>query len=127
MEEYKKIMNIEEANKTVDEIILRLDQDQDGNIDYTEFLVSCADYQKVLSHENLKIAFQMFDTDGSGTITVDEIKMTLDGGQLADDEAWDLILKEADSNGDGCIDLKEFIELMQNIHKATSVKDLVKV
>lgn len=126
MEEYKKIMNIEEANKTVDEIILRLDQDQDGNIDYTEFLVSCADYQKILSHENLKIAFQMFDTDGSGTITVDEIKMTLDGGQLADDEAWDLILKEADSNGDGCIDLKEFIELMQNIHKNSSVKEVAR-
>lgn len=115
MSEYMKVMNYDEAKIIVDDVLEKLDQDQDGNIDYTEFLISCYNHQKAMSHDHLEIAFRMFDTDGSGTITVDEIRQTLQDGQIAEDEAWQMLLKEADSNGDGCIDLKEFVALMQNI------------
>ncbi|OMJ87090.1 hypothetical protein SteCoe_11238 [Stentor coeruleus] len=115
MAEYKKAMSVDEAKIVVEDILLKLDQDQDGNIDYTEFLISCYDQQRVLSQEYLEIAFKMFDTDGSGTITVDEIRQTLENGQFAEEEAWEMVLQEADSNGDGCIDLKEFIALMHNM------------
>jgi calcium-dependent protein kinase len=122
MIEYTKVMNLEDAKRTVDEIIFKLDQDLDGNIDYTEFLISCEEYQKTISIENLEVAFKMFDTDGSGTITVDEIKNTLQNGQMAEEDAWEMILKEADTNGDGCIDLKEFISLMRNMDKISRIK-----
>ena len=110
--EYQKIMSLDEADKLTDEIIEKLDQDNDGNIDYTEFLVSCMNNQKHISTENLEIAFKMFDIDGSGTITPDEIRAILENGQLAEENAWKELLQEADTNGDGCIDLKEFIALM---------------
>ena len=119
--EYIKTNNVNDANRIVDEVLARLDQDGDGNIDYTEFLVSCSDYQRLISQENLEIAFKMFDVDGSGTITVDEIKSTLQNGQNAEDETWDLMLKEADTNGDGVIDLKEFKALMQNMQKQPNI------
>ena len=123
MEEYTKVMNLEEAKRTVDEVIERLDQDQDGNIDYTEFLISCSDYQKLVSQANLEVAFKMFDTDESGTITLDEIKGVLENGQLAEEETWALVMKEADTNGDGCIDLKEFISLMMNMNKVIIIDE----
>ena len=112
MAQYSKTMSISDAEKVVDEILERLDQDGDGMIDYTEFLVSCHDMQKAISREQLEFAFKMFDSDGSGTITVDEIKNTLTDGQIINEEAWHIILKEADANGDGSIDLKEFVNLM---------------
>lgn len=121
MEEYTKTMNFDDARRTVDEIIERLDQDQDGNIDYTEFLISCSEYQKLVSQENLKMAFKVFDIDGSGMITLDDIKNVLQNGQFAEEETWIMLLKEADTNGDGFIDLKEFIEIMKNMNGVTTV------
>ena len=50
-----------------------------------------------------------FDTDGSGFITLDELRGVLSG---CESEAWERVIKEVDENGDGAIDLKEFIDLM---------------
>lgn len=112
LEEYCKNMSFTQASQTVDKILQELDQDKDGYIDYTEFLVSCGNGMKKVVLENLKIAFQAFDLDQNGVITVDEIKEVLQDGQTADDEAWKLMLKEADTNGDGMIDFQEFLKLM---------------
>ena len=112
LEEYMKVMEFNEANALVDEVLEKIDQDNDGNIDYTEFLISCSKNLKKVSKENLVIAFNMFDIDGNGKITVDEIKTVLQNEQISDEDTWIALLKEADVNDDGCIDLKEFINLM---------------
>lgn len=119
-EEYSKRMSKEEAEKISYEIVNRLDQDEDGNIDYTEFLASCIERQKQISLDNLEIAFNMFDIDRSGTITINEIKMILNDGENQDDAIYQEILNEADSNGDGVIDLKEFLSLMSSTLQTTN-------
>jgi len=91
-----------------------------------------------MSEQNIKIAFDLFDTDGSGTIDVNEFyhlmtncegdkkvehtkefnkKCTITEEhthQSIDDERWTNILKEIDVNGDGIIDYEEF---KNGIHK----------
>ena len=124
--EYSNSMTVQEAEKVSSEIIERLDQDQDGMIDYTEFLVSCSERQKNLSLEKLEIAFNMFDVDRSGTISAEEIKSVLNNGQVDDEDTWKEILKEADSNGDGFIDLKEFLHLMSTSLQSSLSLKLVK-
>ena len=52
-----------------DEILNSLDKNFNGVIDYTEFLVAAADKELLLTEENLKIAFKMFDTNQSGSIS----------------------------------------------------------
>ena len=54
-----------------------VDIDQSGFIDYTEFLVASANQKSLLSDNRLKAAFQMFDKDGSGMITQEEIRAVL--------------------------------------------------
>ena len=112
LEEYLKVMEFNEANALVDEVLEKLDQNNDGDIDYTEFLISCSKNFKKVSKDNLVIAFNMFDIDGNGKITVDEIKAVLQNEQISDEDTWIALLQEADVNNDGCIDLKEFISLM---------------
>ena len=114
LEEYKKFMKVDEADTLADKIMENLDQDQDGNIDFTEFLISSKKTRKSISYEQLEIAFKMFDIDGDGCITANEIKAILGDGQLAEDATWVELLKEADSNGDGCIDIKEFLLFMNS-------------
>jgi calcium-dependent protein kinase len=122
--EYSKNHSIEEAKLISDQIITKLDRDNDGNIDYTQFLVSCSEFKKITSRESLEIAFKMFDIDGSGLITVEEIKSVLGNAQLEelDDDEWAELVKEVDINGDGGIDLKEFMIMMTSLKNFDSLR-----
>jgi calcium-dependent protein kinase len=115
MEEYMKVMNFQQASQIVDRIIAQLDQDEDGNIDYTEFLVSCGKNLQKISQDNLTIAFNLFDLDGNGVITSEELRQVLEDGQITDSVVWEELLKEADTNGDGFVDLKEFKKFMKSL------------
>merc|ERR1712137_1085468 len=51
-----------------------VDSDNSGYIDYTEFVVASMNESEMNSEDFLKAAFKMFDKDGSGSISGDEIK-----------------------------------------------------
>ena len=115
IEQYSKCLNFSQTSKVVDKIMQEIDQDGDGCIDYTEFLISCRKELKSLMNGNLKKAFQLFDVDGNGIITAEEIKTVLGGEDDGNDDAWKEIIMEADDNRDGVIDLNEFIKFMGRI------------
>jgi Ca2+-binding EF-hand superfamily protein len=50
----------------------------------------------------------MFDKDGGGSISIDEIKQVLSYGQKLDDDVIAQIIKQVDENGDGEISYEEF-------------------
>jgi calcium-dependent protein kinase len=58
----------------------KLDFNNNGSIDYSEFLITHLDPAKVINEERLREVFNLFDSDKSGAITVDEIKRLLGGG-----------------------------------------------
>lgn len=55
-------------------ILEAADTDNSGSIDYTEFLAATIDQKTFMRDDYLKTAFNMFDKDGSGKISVDELK-----------------------------------------------------
>lgn len=65
-----------------------------------------------VEHE-LTDVFQHFDADGDGKISADELKSVLAslGDEDLSEEELTAMIKEADSNGDGYIDLTDFIRL----------------
>merc|ERR1711879_21818 len=58
----------------------------------------------------LKKKFEEYDTDGSGQIDKDELKVLLTKvvGEAPSDEEVDKMMKSVDSSGDGKVDFKEF-------------------
>ena len=70
---------------------------------------------RFLDEKRLRAAFAEFDLDGSGSISVDELKQVFAGcthdGKV-DEEMIDAILEQVDTNGDGEIDFEEFQDLM---------------
>ncbi|CAG9325473.1 unnamed protein product [Blepharisma stoltei] len=102
------------TEEDVDRIMREVDTDLNGYIDYTEFLKAAVDQQKYASQSNLKIAFEMFDRDGSGKISALELKEMLQGENATNNELWNELIKTVDQNGDGEIDLKEFEDIILN-------------
>lgn len=99
------------------DMINEVDANNDGTIDFAEFLTMMARKMKDTdSEEEIREAFKVFDRDNNGFISSQELRhvMTSIGEKLTDEEV-DMMIKEADANGDGRIDYNEFVQLLVSI------------
>jgi len=63
--------------------------------------------------DELKEAFKVFDTNGDGLISPQELREVMLGlGENLSNEELDAMIKEADTNGDGQVDYNEFVRMM---------------
>ena len=104
----------EVSDEEIETILLNADIDQSGSVDYSEFLVAAMNTLSILSKEKLEKAFNAFDKDSSGKISMEELKQVLGRTEEFDPQV-EALIKEADVNADGEIDLKEFKELMMKV------------
>lgn len=88
------------------------DADGSGEIDYSEFVVATMNEKNILSNNKLHTAFKMFDKDGGGSISTEEIKQVLSFGQNLDEAVVNQIIQQVDANGDGEISYEEFAAMM---------------
>lgn len=61
------------------------------------------------------MAFKMFDKDGSGALSHDEIKEVICFDSFIDPREIDKIISEVDENNDGEIQFDEFCKMMQKV------------
>lgn len=57
--------------------------------------------QNLLSEEKLELAFNFYDKDKNGSISIDEIKEVLGVGKKIKEEVWMEVIKEVDADGNG--------------------------
>ena len=106
-----KYYNEEDIRKEINDIYFMLDGADRGFSEFEEFLRACLDKKKLLSDENLLYAFNFFDKDFTGKISVDKIKATFVENSVKN-EVFENILNEIDHNQDGEIDFKDFKNMM---------------
>ncbi|EFZ01075.2 calmodulin domain protein [Metarhizium robertsii] len=97
------------SESELQDMINEVDADNNGTIDFPEFLTMMARKMKDTdSEEEIREAFKVFDRDNNGFISAAELRhvMTSIGEKLTDDEV-DEMIREADQDGDGRIDCME--------------------
>eukprot|EP00397_Hematodinium_sp_SG-2012_P012272 GEMP01012438.1.p1 GENE.GEMP01012438.1~~GEMP01012438.1.p1 ORF type:complete len:559 (+),score=119.71 GEMP01012438.1:429-2105(+) len=96
-------------------VFRRVDCNKNGVIDYTEFLAATLEIQRFAVQDTLWSAFRVFDKDGSGFISRDELESflcTRAVEETLEADTIDEIFAEYDTNRDGVIDFQEFLVMM---------------
>eukprot|EP00931_Biecheleriopsis_adriatica_P053714 TRINITY_DN31513_c0_g2_i1.p1 TRINITY_DN31513_c0_g2~~TRINITY_DN31513_c0_g2_i1.p1 ORF type:complete len:1129 (+),score=275.99 TRINITY_DN31513_c0_g2_i1:39-3425(+) len=97
-----------------------LDLDQNGRISYTEFLAGMlANRADSLSEKRVREAFDVFDLDGDGCISLSELRVMLSGeGPLVEvlptGQTVDEVMQEV-ANGDEQISFEAFLEYLSDL------------
>jgi calcium-dependent protein kinase len=120
LQELKKEESDEELKKEVETIFNNIDNDQNGYLEYEEFIRAAIDKEYFLNDKFLRFAFNYFDRDHNGNITFDEIKNLFYQNEQnkKSSKAREHLKKcfdEIDVNKDGELSFEEFVLMMKNI------------
>jgi len=108
-----KYRNEGEVNEKVDNLFLLLDGDNNGYIEFEEFLRACIDKKEILNDEYLKYAFKFLDKQNKNMLSAQQINSAfLVGNNKLFEIAITNALNGVDENGDGMINFEEFKILM---------------
>jgi len=76
-------------------------------------LCSAAAQQETTFEEDLRKAFNHFDTDHDGFITQKELKKAMKKNKMYLSKAEiNIMMREADNDGDGRVSFEEFVQMM---------------
>lgn len=102
--------------KTVDDLFLNMDNDNNGYIEFEEFQRAGLNKNLLLSDNVLNFIFKFLDKDGSGEISLEELKTVF--AIKNDDESikyLNNIMNTIDTDNNGEISFKEFKQMMSKI------------
>ena len=102
-----------EVDKVVDHLFTLLDGDNNGYIEFEEFLRACIDRKIILTSTYLKYAFKFLDKEKTGTLNTAKIikAFVLKPNKILE-AVFNNTLNSVDHDGDGIINYEEFQQLM---------------
>ncbi|KAH8818538.1 CaM, calmodulin [Hyaloscypha sp. PMI_1271] len=106
-----KSLGLNPTDAELDDMINEVDIDRTGSVDLDEFIkMMTAETKPANFEEEMRSAFKVFDKDGSGTISGDEIAHVMKSfGENLSDEELKIMMEEVDKDGNGTIDYEEFV------------------
>ena len=100
------------------QIFKNIDLNNNGYIDYEEFVSAAVNKKRFMNKNTLLLAFKFFDKNDSGEICFDEIEKMFKESVIDKKkvhESLQKIMKDVDLNIDGKITFEEFVTIMKNL------------
>jgi len=109
---YYQVYNKFITESELDRIMKRIDLDGKNEIYYSEFSMAAVNKKDLLSKDRLQKAFKLFDVQGNGHITYDELRDAFRYVDL-DMNYLNKLIKRVDIDGDGAVNFEEFVLMMK--------------
>ena len=106
-------LGVKVTRQSVEEMLESVDENNSGKIEFNEFLKLYSEkVNEPTTEEELIACFRIFDKDGNGVISNEELLhvLTTLGEKISEEEAREII-KDADTDNDGYINYEEFIKM----------------
>lgn len=103
---------IKVSKEQLNEIIRSIDSDNNGFLEYEEFIRAAIPKENLFTEVNLRTAFDLFDLDKNGTISPSEVKEVLGMDANVDEKVLIELLKEIQNTGDDEITFEQFKKIM---------------
>jgi Ca2+-binding EF-hand superfamily protein len=109
------------SETAIKKVLREIDADGDGTINLKEYYDNMGNsdsknliYRALMQRSKARQQFEKYDTDGSGSISVDEMKLVFEErtGRKLDKKEVKAMLKEMDEDDDGQINYEEFLALL---------------
>ena len=110
-----RALGFEPKKEEINRMIEQIDKNKTGFISYDDFVSLMAKrFAEKDTNDEIMKAFQLFDSDGSGNISFDNLKRVAKelGENISDEELREMIT-EADRDGDGVVNCQEFLRIMK--------------
>ncbi|KAL3498933.1 hypothetical protein ACH5RR_041665 [Cinchona calisaya] len=101
------------SESEVRQLMEAADVDGNGTIDYIEFITATMHMNRMEREDHLYTAFEYFDKDKSGYITMEELEHALKEYNMGDEKTIKEIIAEVDTDHDGRINYDEFVAMMR--------------
>jgi calcium-dependent protein kinase len=110
-----KRVGIDLSKEEVTKILNRIDEDKNGHLNYSEFIMASLNLKDLIDETKIKQLFNTFDIEGSGYIKTENVKLVLlrSGREI---ENLDEIVKmfQELANKDNQISMDDFVNLFMN-------------
>lgn len=106
MEGFKDLYPDDEAELRVNDLLKNADIDQSGFVEYSEFLSAGMRIDAEENKQLLEEAFNMFDLDRNGGISLEELKEML-GSYMDGDTDWEALFQDVDLDHSGEVTLMQ--------------------
>ncbi|KAK7916697.1 hypothetical protein WMY93_012458 [Mugilogobius chulae] len=124
--EFKKFFGLknlsESSNEYVRTMFTTFDMNDDGYIDFMEYVAALSLVLKASVQQKLRWYFKLYDIDGSGCIDRDELLLIIKSiraisgvsHEMSAEDFANMVFDKIDINGDGELSYEEFMEGVQN-------------
>ena len=114
LKEFKKVDEIE---NNIDKIFKELDGDNNGSIEYEEFLRACIDKNEILNDKYLSYAFKFLDKQNRKFLSPEQIISAFFSNNNESKNIVNKILDNNESVKDGLISFEDFKSIIYSLDK----------
>eukprot|EP00347_Sterkiella_histriomuscorum_P012801 403367176 len=109
------VKGVDMNEQELEELVQKIDADNNGKINYTEFLMVAMNQEQMLTNDRLEAAFKMFDKNGDNEVSVDEIKTMFEHIKSVDEKMIVRAMNEVDRKSKTSLKFNEFKIMMEKL------------